>query len=215
MSNIFVLLLIILILIIAISVWRRLTSFHVRRDDTEIWVDEELNKRLDHNRYVIFSDLVIPSVSHKIPSTQIDHVVVSIYGIFCLETKSHQGNIYGGYKSKYWKQYLGNEIYDLYSPFRQNGHHVSSLEDLIGSRLRAPIHSYIVFPSAHKIVLNGSKVNFTFAATIEKIRSHTRQIYSFDDITAISKGLVLASSQNNVLRENHIESVRMYIETHK
>ena len=186
-----------------------------KRDETEIWVDHELNKRLSAGQYIIFSDLIIPSTSEKIRSTQIDHVVVSIYGIFCLETKSHQGSIYGGYKSKYWKQYLGGKSFDLYSPIRQNHHHVKSLEYLIRSRIKAPIHSYVVFPSAKKIMLNGNRVDLTLSATVDRILNHTRQVYSFDDVTAISKGLAIVSSPSDLLRKEHIESVKKYIENHR
>ncbi len=186
-----------------------------KRDETEVWVDRELNKRLSSGQYIIFSDLIIPSTSEKIRSTQIDHVIVSIYGIFCLETKSHQGSIYGGYKSKYWKQYLGGKSFDLYSPIRQNHHHVKSLEYLIRSRIKAPIHSYVVFPSAKKIMLNGNRVDFTLSATVDRILNHTQQVYSFDDVTAISKGLAIVSSPSDLLREEHIESVKRYIENHR
>jgi len=186
-----------------------------KHDETEIWVDQELNKRLSSGQYIIFSDLIIPSTSEKIRSTQIDHVIVSIYGIFCLETKSHRGSIYGGFKSKYWKQYLGGKSFDIYSPVRQNHHHVKSLEYLIRSRIKAPIHSYVVFPSAKKIMLNGNRVDLTLHATVERILNHTRQVYSFDDVTAISKGLAIVSSPSDLLREEHIESVKKYIENHR
>lgn len=187
----------------------------VKRDETEIWVDHELKKRLKAGQYIIFSDLIIPSTSEKIRSTQIDHVIVSIYGIFCLETKSHQGSIYGGYKSKYWKQYLGGKSFDIYSPIRQNHHHVKSLEYLIRSRIKASIHSYVVFPSAKKIMLNGNRVNLTLSATVEHILNHTQQVYSFDDVAAISKGLAIVSSPSDLLRKEHIESVKKYIENHR
>lgn len=200
--------------LIIISFVRTVIKSGTKRDETEIWVDRELNKRLSTGQYIIFSDLIIPSTSEKIRSTQIDHVIVSIYGIFCLETKSHQGSIYGGYKSKYWKQYLGGKSFDLYSPIRQNHHHVKSLEYLIRSRIKAPIHSYVVFPSAKKIMLNGSRVDFTLSATVDRILNHTRQVYSFEDITAISKGLAIVSSPSDLLREEHIESVKKYIENH-
>lgn len=216
MSELFSFLLFIMLLAFIIKMLRWILSGRkVRRDDTEAWVDTELSKRLDASKYLIFSDLIIPSVSEKIRSTQIDHVVVSVYGIFCLETKSHQGSIYGGYKSKYWKQYLGPKSYELYSPIRQNNHHVKSLEYLIRSRIKSPIHSYIVFPSADKIMLNGNKVDLSLHSTVERIMNHNKQVYSFDDVTAIAKGLAIVSSPSDLLREEHIESVRKYIENHR
>lgn len=181
------------------------------RDSTELWVERELDRVLSRKGYVVFGDLIIPSVSKSITSTQIDHVIISPYGIFCLETKSHQGNIYGGRKSTYWKQYLGNKKYDLYSPMRQNNHHVKSLEYLLRSRLKSPIHSYIVFPRARRVKVNGEELNLTLSATIDRILNHSRQVYTLDDVAAMAKGLAYVSSRSEDYIEEHIEAVREFI----
>jgi hypothetical protein len=183
------------------------------RDSTERWVEHELRRRLLKQGYVIFGDLIIPSVSKTISSTQIDHVIVSRFGIFCLETKSHQGNIYGNEMSENWKQYLGNKNYTFYSPLRQNKHHVRSLEYLLRSRLKSPIHSYIVFPSAHKVKINGQVVDLTLKNTIKKIENHRREVYTLEDVEAIAKGLAYVSTRSLEFRNGHIESVKEYIAT--
>lgn len=183
------------------------------KDKTEVWVESELEKHLLKKGYVIFGDLIIPSVSKSIPSTQIDHVIVSRYGIFCLETKSHQGYIYGNEKSEKWKQYLGNKNYSFYSPIRQNKHHVMSLEYLLRSRLKSPIHSYIVFPSARKVRINGEDIDLTLRNTIRQIENHMRPVYTVEDVEAIAKGLAYVSTRSFEFRDNHIESVKKYIAT--
>lgn len=38
---------------------------------------------------------------------QIDHVVVSVYGIYVVETKNYTGTIYGDSKYSEWFMYLG------------------------------------------------------------------------------------------------------------
>ncbi|MGG1555622.1 nuclease-related domain-containing protein [Paenibacillus ferrarius] len=53
-------------------------------------VSYQLNK-LDKDKYLILHDITIPSVKGK--TTQIDHVVVSPYGIFVLETKNYRARI--------------------------------------------------------------------------------------------------------------------------
>lgn len=181
------------------------------RDGTEIWVEGQLKRLLSQEGYIVFGDLIIPSVSKNISSTQIDHVIISPYGIFCLETKSHQGNIYGGYKSLYWKQYLGNKKYELYNPIRQNSHHVKSLEYLLRSRLKSPIHSYIVFPSARRIKINGNEIDLTLRCTVDRILNHKRQVYTHDDVEAMAKGLAYVSSRSSDFRDGHIEAVQEFI----
>lgn len=187
-----------------------------RRDDTEIWVEDELKKRLPRNSYIIFGDLIIPSVSGKVQMTQIDHVIISPFGIFCLETKSHQGSIYGGLRWRIWKQYLGGKKFDLYSPILQNKHHVQSLEHLLRARLRAPIHSYVVFPQARSVKLDKKWHDLTLGATLERIRKHQRNVYTLGDMEVIAKGLAIASSYSGSpsLRQEHTKEVQAYIATH-
>ena len=62
--------------------------------------------KLNKNKYRVLNDVLIRA---KDKTVQIDHIVVSVYGIFVIETKNYAGNIYGdGYKDK-WTQYLGRE----------------------------------------------------------------------------------------------------------
>lgn len=183
------------------------------RNSTELQVEHQLERILSRRGYIIFGDLIIPSVSKKIPSTQIDHVVVSLYGIFCIEIKSHKGNIYGSYKARYWKQYLGgSRPYEFYNPIKQNSHHVKSLEYLLRSRLKSPIHSYVVFPNAHRIKIGGKERIASIEFAIDRILNHTRQVYTPDDVEAIAKGLAYVSTQSANFRERHVDAVREYIE---
>lgn len=56
---------------------------------------------LPKKEYKVINDLLLQTGGH---STQIDHVVISVYGIFVIETKYYKGWIYGGENSEYWTQ---------------------------------------------------------------------------------------------------------------
>jgi hypothetical protein len=56
---------------------------------------------LDANVYRRVHDLVLPSQGGP---TQIDHVLVSVYGIFVIETKNMRGWIFGDERSLQWTQ---------------------------------------------------------------------------------------------------------------
>lgn len=199
------------IVIIVAIIASKIKKQPTRRDVTELQVEKELERILRRRGYVVFGDLIIPSVSDSIKSTQIDHVIISLYGIFCIETKSHKGNIYGGFSRKYWKQYLGNKSYELYSPVRQNTHHVKSLEYLLRSRLKAPIHSYIVFPFARHIKIDGRVIDFSLDNTVDRILRHRRQVYTIEDVEAMAKGLAYVMSKSSDFMDDHIEAVREYV----
>jgi hypothetical protein len=56
---------------------------------------------LDSQIYIDLNNVTIPTTNG---TTQIDHVIVSRYGIFVVETKNMQGWIFGSEKSPQWTQ---------------------------------------------------------------------------------------------------------------
>ena len=78
-------------------------------------------------------------------STQIDHVIVSVYGIFVIETKKYKGWIYGKESQKQWTQAFPNgRKYKFQNPLRQNYLHIKTLADLLGLDM-SYFHSMIAF----------------------------------------------------------------------
>src|SRR5690554_6493192 len=58
-------------------------------------------KRLDKEKYTVINDVMVET---ERGTSQIDHVIVSDYGIFVVETKNYSGWIFGDDKSQYWTQ---------------------------------------------------------------------------------------------------------------
>ena len=84
-------------------------------------------RNLPENYYVI-DDLTIPT---RNSTTQIDHVVVSVYGIFVIETKNYSGWIYGSNNTKKWKQCFPSKSNYFYNPIKQNWAHIYALSELL------------------------------------------------------------------------------------
>lgn len=77
-------------------------------------------------------------------TSQIDHVVISPYGVFVLETKHLRGWIFGGEKQRTWTQTIYLRRTSFPSPLHQNWGHIKALEEL----LQLPpqhLHSVVVF----------------------------------------------------------------------
>lgn len=64
-------------------------------------------------------------------STEIDHIVVSPYGVFVIETKGYQGWISGSEYGEYWTQNIYGNKNQLYNPILQNEGHVRFLSYLL------------------------------------------------------------------------------------
>ena len=110
-------------------------------DKGERKVNSKLGWRLDSSEYYRFADLHLPSGNG---STQIDHVVVSRYGVFVVETKNYSGWIFGDEKSKVWTQTLYGEKHKFQNPLRQNYKHTKAVESFLSLHSSA-VFSVVVF----------------------------------------------------------------------
>ena len=169
-------------------------------------------RTLDLKSYVLFENVILQSNGNT-AHTEIDHIVVSPYGIFCVETKSHCGSIYGYEKNANWAQYLGGQKFTLNSPSRQNYKHIKAIEALIGANLKAPIHSYVIFPCASKIITDSKFVYNDVRTLIENISRHKQPVYDLDECTRILRSLAYASSKKDSLAAVHIDEVQTYLAT--
>ena len=116
------------------------------------------------DEYIIFNDFMC-EINDR--STQIDHIVVSPYGEFVIETKGYKGWILGGENSEYWTQVIYSNKYKLYNPIKQNDGHVRFLRQLLKCSTDFPIIPIIVFNNsadlkvhvANHIVINRCELN--------------------------------------------------------
>ena len=77
-------------------------------------------------------------------TTQIDHVFVSRFGIFVVETKNMRGWIFGGDSQTQWTQTIFKKSFKFQNPLHQNYKHVKALEAALDVPSEA-IHSVVVF----------------------------------------------------------------------
>lgn len=87
---------------------------------------------LDSNVYVDINNITLPTANGPGATTQIDHVIVSRFGIFVVETKNMSGWIFGDEKNPQWMQMLAGKKYKFQNPLHQNYKHVKSLQEFLG-----------------------------------------------------------------------------------
>ncbi|MEZ7502055.1 NERD domain-containing protein [Psychrobacter sp. Arc29] len=99
--------------------------------------------KLEKDVYHRLNGITLPRANGG--STQIDHVIVSVHGIFVIETKNYKGWIYGSENQKQWTQVFQNgSKFKFQNPLRQNYLHIKTLADLLGLEL-SYFHSMIAF----------------------------------------------------------------------
>ncbi|MGD1120077.1 MAG: nuclease-related domain-containing protein [Dehalococcoidales bacterium] len=96
---------------------------------------------LDLKEYHVFNNVLIRT---GLWTSQIDHVIVSRYGIFVIETKNRNGWIFGEASDSYWTQVNYNKKAKFQNPLRQNDGHKQSLAQCLKINSRK-MYSVIVF----------------------------------------------------------------------
>jgi len=84
---------------------------------------------LDKDKYHLFKNVTFPIDGG---STQIDHIIVSKYGIFVVETKNMKGWIFGNGRQKMWTQQIYKHRNRFQNPLHQNYKHTKVLGALLG-----------------------------------------------------------------------------------
>jgi hypothetical protein len=157
---------------------------------------------LDKNSYTVINNVTIPSNGNT-SHTQIDHVVVSCYGIFCIETKSHKGWIFGSDHQKNWTQVLYKEHYQFYNPLKQNFAHVQALRSLLGMNLKRPVIPIVVFTTADKINVTGDGNVGGIIYMIEKIQKSKTIVYDPYERERIINSIDRANKKDDHTRLKH------------
>lgn len=109
--------------------------------DGEKRVNRWIKSHLDSEQYTLIENLTLPTEDG---TTQIDHVVVSQFGIFVIETKNMKGWIFGGASQKKWTQSLFTKRIQFQNPLHQNFKHIKAISSLIGEPADQ-IFSIVVF----------------------------------------------------------------------
>lgn len=139
----------------------------------EHWVKKELNK-LDKNKYHILNDVMIEENN---TTHQIDHIVVSKYGIFVIETKQYNNYIKGNIYSKNWICYAGNKRYYINNPVHQNYGHLLALSKTLNIS-KDKFIPIVSFSGNGKINISNIKNNevTTINNLIKSIESYNKEI---------------------------------------
>ena len=100
-----------------------------------------LSKRLPDG-FIILNDIYLPSSDGT--TTQIDHIVVSQYGVFVVETKNYSGWIFANARDDEWTQVIYFWKKRINNPLRQNYRHICVLSECLGIP-KNYFHSVVAF----------------------------------------------------------------------
>ena len=164
--------------------------------------------KLPKERYEVFNDVMLKT-EHG--TTQIDHIVVSRYGVFVIETKTMTGWIYGSENDKYWTQNIYGNKYQLYNPVFQNNGHVRALRKILDDEGKIFIYPIVAFSrqASLKVYLKESCVIY-WRQIRNTIESFTERRLSDEQVLYVGNKIYenrIDTSEKGVKKE-HKKNVR-------
>ena len=173
----------------------------------EFLVNLSANFLLDKEKYHLIKNVTLPTEDG---STQIDHVIVSEFGIFVVETKNMKGWIFGNPNQKTWTQKIYRYSNKFQNPLHQNYKHVKALESFLGLN-EQQVHSVIVFVG-DSIFKTEMPENVTYGGGYAKyIKSKTMPVISeskvLEIVKQIEQGRLTPSFRTNREHVRHVQKI--------
>jgi len=136
---------------------------------------------LNKNDYHLIKNVTIPTEDG---TTQIDHIIVSRFGVFVVETKNMKGWIFGGENQKQWTQQIFKSKHKFQNPLHQNIKHTKMLETALGLPHDKMI-SVVVFvgdstfktPIPENVTYGGGYIRY--------IKSHTKPLLNEAEVQQV------------------------------
>ena len=184
-----------------------------RGERGELRVASRLRK-LKGEEYVVLNDLLIET---ERGSSQIDHIVISLYGIFVIETKNYSGWIHGHEKSEYWTQSIYKQKTKFRNPIKQNWSHIYALKSVLSDFKQATFHPIIVFAGRAELKNIESSIPVIYDHQIIRVIKDQirRPNLSYEQIKGIAVRLSEINIQDRKVRRQHVRQVRNLVHERK
>lgn len=161
--------------------------------------------RLDKKRYHILHDVLI-EVNGR--TSQIDHVIVSDYGIFVIETKNYKGWIFGDDDQYYWTQVIDKRKEKMYNPVKQNAGHVYALKQLLREFSDVPMIPIVVFSTRADLKINTEHEVVYSVNLLKTIKKYDRVVLTEQKKENIYATIVAHRIEDKKKRKQHVANIQ-------
>lgn len=157
--------------------------------------------------YHVFNDVYIRSSGR---SVQIDHIVISRYGVFVIETKNYKGRVYGSEYAEHWTQNIYGYKYQLYNPIRQNASHVVAICNLLRITQDKTI-PIVVFAGSATVRCSTNCYVVYLRQIRQVINRHKSVLFGDDQVLQMTKKIIGARVTDRNHRREHVQEVRRQV----
>lgn len=167
-------------IVIALAVGFALGRYRVRRvyayqNRSEAELSRELQKTFGAPDYHLMNHVTLQV---KGGTTQVDHILISRFGVFVIETKHYKGWIFGDAKQANWTQVLFNYKFRFQNPILQNYGHVRAVQSLLDFLPPTVVESAVVFTGEAEFKTEIPQGVFRTPDLLAYVRDHTTEVMS-------------------------------------
>ena len=170
----------------------------------EHWTKKALSK-LPKAKYKIINNLFISvnGLTH-----QIDHVIISPYGMFSIETKQYNGYITGSKYDKNWVRHAGKNKYYYVNPIRQNYGHCKALAELLNID-ESKIYNIVCIPSNVKLKIEHDGELVRYDTIVNKIKSYNEEI--INNVSELYDKLLKSNVKDKKIKKSILQILKIIL----
>lgn len=113
-------------------------------------------------------------------TTQVDHILVSRFGIYVIETKDYKGWIFANPKQANWTQVIYKSKFKFQNPIFQNLRHVRAVQDLLDFLPPEAIRSVVVFTGDAEFKTDIPPNVYSLPRFVDHVRENTVEVMSLN-----------------------------------
>lgn len=155
----------------ALGWWRRLAA----ENAGERAVRHRLQSTFRYPDYHLLNNVTLPCADG---TTQVDHILVSRFGVFVIESKHYTGWIFGEAKSTQWTQVIYRTKNRFQNPLRQNYKHCKEVERLLDFLPKGSVHSAVAFTGDAEFKTGIPEDVFTLRSLVGHIEGFQTEVMS-------------------------------------
>jgi len=142
-------------------------------------------------------------------TTQVDHILVSRFGVFVIETKCYNGWIFANAKHANWTQVLFQKKSQFQNPILQNFRHVRAVQELLDFLPADCVKSVVVFTGDAAFKTEVPSGVFNLAGFVEHIKVQSAELLSLNRVQfcvgRLETARLAISKETDV---EHVENLR-------
>lgn len=162
-------------------------------------------RSLDPSIYHLIADVTLPTPNG---TTQIDHIIVSRYGVFVVETKTYAGWIFGNERDPQWTQRIFRRRVRFQNPLWQNYKHTRTLSELTGIP-HEYFKSVVVFAGNSTFKTRMPPNVVCFSEFIRHLQSFRTPIIADHQVAEVVAAIrEWAASVSDARKQAHVQNLR-------